>query len=237
MYHNWMKVINPCLKLISCVIVLLSLFFPFEKILYIYECTILFMVLLFSDIKIKEMLIFVYKMFFIIILTLIFINIYYEETYRILYFIRFSLIYLYFYVIIKSFSIYEFSKASSKVIDFFNFLSINIKKLRQNIYLSIKYIFVWYDYYKEYSLIESMKGIDYFHKGDIYKILFLFKNFKNIKKDSKKRIKEIKKDFKYRNYNYLQDAYKYSWRLKKYDYLFCILHINIIFLYVWRVRL
>lgn len=231
--NNLFKKINPLIKVICILIFLIFIWLFNDRFLLIYLLSLTFGLFLFSNLKLKNIVNFLWPIRYLIIL-IIFSLYYFKglDSRIICIKIIFSLIY--WCLFYTSFTKYYLTLGLLKILNFFNIFDLDLKRCFKNIY----FIFCGFSYIKlvvkDFLFVNCLRGVDTCYITDLEKNRILFKNKKIIYESYKKMLNDAKEEY---NYHYQSNSkLTVSFNIKRYDYLYFLLHLFIIFIYVWRIR-
>lgn len=230
--------INPLLKFIGLFIYILVCLFKYDNVLFILNISLVFMLILLSNISIIKYLKVVWKLKYLIIV-LYFMLYHYGLEIIDINIIVFKLIFLILYIvmIIYTTTKEDIGKGLAKGLNIFNIIGINIKKISSFITNIIAFIIDYIDTMKEVINSGENKGIMYSHSNILNKIKLVFINLKRVYKDCKNKMRLRKSDMKYKLYDgNIISKYKYRTKLVIFDYAYILLNISLIIYYVLKVR-
>lgn len=229
--------INPSIKLLGLVFYVLFCLLKYNNYLFISNITMVFILILFSNVDYKRYLKTVLKWSFFLIF--LYVLLYSQNmvirdiniiVFKILFFV------LYFKCLIFTTTREEFGKGGSFLLNLFNLIGLSVRRIGINIANIFSFIYYFFDTSKEYISNISIKG----GCADVSlldKVSSFIKEFGNIWKLSREKNKQRKKDLINKMYDkHLHVKYKYRYKLKWYDYLFVIIYIGMLVFYIWKVR-
>lgn len=229
--------INPLIKLWCFVLFFISCFLKYNNIVFFSTIISIFMMLIFSNIKLNKYLkvIWVNKYIFIFIYFLLrFLNVDSFDINVILFKLMFGILFV--YLIIYTTSKEKLAKCLASFVDQFNFIRLSKKKLIAFFSNIINFVLLLG---KEVNLLfesNSLKGNDLYFLSIIQKIKYLCKSFKLIYNNAK--IKNIKRkdSMKYRFFDVaLPFEYKYRNKLNVIDFILLGFYIFIFVYYIVKV--
>ena len=230
--------INPLIKFIGLFIYILVCLFKYDNILFILNLSLVFILILLSNISFLRYLKIVWKLKYIIIIIYFMLYHYGMELIDIN-IIVFKLIFLILYIalIIYTTTKEDIGRGLARIINIFNLIGINIKKISSFITNIITFIIIYIDTMKEVINSGENKGIVYSHSNILNKIKLVFINLKRVYKDCKNKMRLRKSDMKYKLYNgNIISKYKYRTKLAIFDYAYILMNIGLIIYYVLKVR-
>ena len=229
---------NPVVKLFGLFIYVLVCMFKFNNILFIVNISIVFLLLLLSNINIFKYLKIIWKLKYILII--MYAYMYHKEMdffdMNVIVF-KFVFLILYIAMLVYTTTKVDLGKGGAKAINIFNLIGISFTKIST----FITNIFVFIEEFIEESneVITNLeiKGKDYTHSNIVGRIKLFFKNLKLILSKTKNKMRLRKSDMKYKLYNgNVKSQYKYRNKLCIFDYLFIILNIGMVVFYILKVR-
>ena len=169
--------INPLLKFIGLFIYILVCLFKYDNVLFILNISLVFMLILLSNISIIKYLKVVWKLKYLIIV-LYFMLYHYGLEIIDINIIVFKLIFLILYIvmIIYTTTKEDIGKGLAKGLNIFNIIGINLKKISSFITNIITFIISYIDTMKEVINSGENKGIMYSHSNILNKIKLVFIN-------------------------------------------------------------
>ena len=229
--------INPSIKLLGLLFYVLFCLLKYNNYLFICNITIVFALILFSNVDIKRYLKVLWDLKYLLIL--LYVILYSQHlgftdiniiVFKILFFL------LYFKCLLFTTTREEFGKGGSVLLNIFNLIGLSLRRIAINISNIFSFIYYFFDTCKVYFTNINIKGgcadLSIFDKAVAF-----FKEFKNIFKISREKNKQRKKDLLSKMYDKnLHTSYKYRYKLKVYDYLFVIIYIGMLSFYIWQVR-
>ncbi len=230
--------LNPVVKIFGLFIYVVLCLLKFHNILFIVNISIVFMLLLLSNIKISKYLKIVWKLKYILIIMYAYM---YHKEYafidmNIIVF-KFIFLILYISMIVYTTTNEDLGKGGAKSLNIFNLLGISLRKIASFITNIFVYIVFFIDTFNEVFVNLEIKGNVYTHSNVIAKRKLLFKNIKLLFSKTKEKMSLRKSDKKYRLYNgNVKSQYKYRSKLCIFDYIFIILNIGMIIFYILKVR-
>ncbi len=230
--------IDPLLKFIGLFIYILVCLFKYDNILFIINLSLVFIIILLSNVSIFRYLKVVWKLKYIIII-LYFMLYHYQLDIMDINIVVFKIVFLVLYmaVIVYTTTKEDIGKGLAKVINVFNLIGINIKKISSFITNIITFIISYIDKMREIINSGEYKGIVYSHSNILNKIKLVFCNLKRVYKDCKNQMKLRKSDMRYKLYNgNIVSKYKYRTKLAMFDYAYIIMYIGLVLYYILKVR-
>lgn len=232
--HN----INAKIKLLGLFIYIIVCLFKFNKVLFISNISIVFLLLLLSNISLLKYAKIVWKLKYVLVLgyfILLRMGMEVSEI-NILYFKLVFLI-LYIAMIVYTTTKEELGGSLSFMIDRINIVGFNMK----GISLKITNIFVYFDClidsYNEIIIDIELKGKEYVNDSFITGLMLFIKNRKIILNNAKDKMNRRKKDMDYRLYNKrVKSKYKYSKKFNLFDYIYIVAVVLLIVFYIVKVR-
>lgn len=228
-----LHILNPVIKFISFLLFIISCFFKFSILLFILDMVWVFVLLLLSNISLKEYFMIIWKYKYLLIFIYILL---YSMNYKLIYIniIIFKIIacILYYYLILFTTTKREFTKGLGIIFGFNN-----IKKVSS--FFNKIYLFFYNFVVLNNEKIElySIKGEDRIFIGVIKKIYYSYKYLKVNIKDSIDKVRNDNENMRYLLYNdNCISKYKYRNKLNIFDYLLLLFFIFIYVFYVIRVR-
>jgi len=235
--NSFIHKINPSIKLLGLFFYVLFCLLKYNNYLFICNITLVFILMLFSNVDYKRYLKVISKWIFLLIFLYVFL--YSKEMvirdiniiiFKILFFV------LYFKCLLFTTTREEFGKGGSVLLNLFNLIGLSLRRIGINISNIFSFIYYFIDTCKDYFINISIKGgcadLSIFDK-----LVHFFKEFGNICKLSIDKSKQRKKDLLVKMYDkHLHSAYKYRYKLKWYDYVFVIIYIGMLIFYIWKVR-
>ena len=240
-YNNEESIIhrlNPVVKIFGLFIYVLICMLKYDNILFIFNISIVFLLLLLSNINMFKYLKIIWKLKYILIV--MYAYMYHKEMTLIdMNILAFKFIFLILYCVLLVYTTTkeDFGKGIARILDLFNIININLKKISCCTTNIFTFFQVWIDTYNELFTNLEIKGIVYSHVDLIGKFKIFLKNIKLIFMKSRENMKIRKNDMKYRFYNEnVKSKYKYRKKLCIFDYIFIILNIGMIVFYILKVR-
>ena len=240
-YNNEKSIIhrlNPVVKMFGlCVYVLICLL-KFNNVLFIVNISIVFALLLLSNIRILKYLKVVWKLKYILII--MFAYMFHKEMSFIdmnIIVFKFIFFILYCVMLVYTTTKEDLGKGGAISINGFNIIGISLRKIASFITNIFAYLLIWIDTYNEVFTNLEIKGNVYTHTNLIERIKLFFSNIKLLFEKCKNKMKSRKSDMKYRLYKgNVKSKYKYRRKLCIFDYLFIILNIGMVIFYILKVR-
>lgn len=240
-YNNEESIIhrlNSVVKLFGLFIYVLICLLKFNNILFIVNISIVFALLLLSNINILKYLKVIWKLKYILII--MYAYMYHKEMAFIdmnIIVFKFVFFMLYGVMLVYTTTKEDLGKGGAISINIFNIIGISLRKIASFITNIFAYLLIWIDTYNEVFTSLEIKGIVYTHSNLIDKIKLFFTNIKMVFSKCNDKMKSRKNDMKYRLYNgNVKSQYKYRRKLCIFDYLFIILNIGMVIFYILKVR-
>ncbi len=240
-YNNEESIIhrlNPVIKMFGLFIYVLICLLKFNNILFIVNISIVFMMLLLSNIKIIKYFKVVWKLKYILIIMYAFM--YHKEMSFIdMNVIAFKFVFfmLYGVMLVYTTTKEDLGKGGANAINMFNIIGISLRKISSFITNIFAFFLIWIDTYNEVFTNLEIKGHVYTHSNVIDRLKLFLKNIKLVFKKCKSKMKSRINDMKYKLYRgNVKSKYKYRRKLCIFDYLFIILNIGMIVFYILKVR-
>lgn len=230
--------INPLLKFIGLFIYILVCLFKYDNILFILNISLVFVLILLSNVSILRYLKVIWKLKYLIII-LYFMLYHYGLEIIDINVIVFKLVFLVLYIalIIYTTTKEDIGRGLSKGLNIFNIIGINLKKISSFITNIITFIISYIDTMKEVINSGENKGIDYSHSNILNKFKLVLVNLKRVYKVCKNKMRLRKSDMKYKLYNgNIISKYKYRTKLAIFDFAYIFMNIGLIIYYVLKVR-
>lgn len=230
--------LNPVVKILGLMVYVLICFLKFDYIVFSISIGLVFSLLLLSNVKIYRYL----KVLSVIALVIIamYIIMVHENMKTldiVVSIVEFVFFILYFMMILYTTTKKDLSFGSAKIVDVFNLIGINFKKIMSFITCLYIYPGMFLDTYNEVFTNMEIKGKVYSHSTIIDKIGMFFKNIKLVFKRTNNKMKSRKDNMRYRLYkSNVKSKYKYRNKLCIFDYIFIIVNIGILVLYILKVR-
>ena len=239
-YNNENSVIhkiNPSIKLLGLCFYVLFCLLKYNNYLFICNVTLVFILILFSNIDFKRYLKVLWNLKYILILLYVVLysnNMVIRDINIIIFKILFF--FLYFKCLLFTTTREELGKGGSVLLNLFNLIGLSLRRIAINISNIFSFMGFFIDTWKYYYSNINIKGgcadLSIFDK-----VIAFFREFRNIWHVSREKSKQRKKDLLDKLYDkHLQSAYKYRYKLKWYDYLFVIIYIAMLIFYIWKVR-
>ncbi len=240
-YNNEESIIhrlNPVVKIFGLFIYVLICMLKFNNILFIVNVSLVFGLILLSNISILRYLKVVWKLKYILVVMYAYM-IHKDMIFTDMNILVFKFVFLILYVslIVYTTTKEDLGRGGALSINMFNLIGISLKKISSFITNVVTFL--------EYLIINTndiftnleIKGKDYTHSNIIMKIKMFFSNINLVFKKTKDKMKLRKNDMKYRMYDgNVKSQYKYRNKLCIFDYLFIILNIGMIIFYILKVR-
>ncbi len=240
-YNNEESIIhrlNSVVKIFGLFIYVLICLLKFNNILFIVNISLVFMMLLLSNIKILKYLKVVWKLKYILIIMYAFM--YHKEVSFIdmnIIIFKFVFFMLYGVMLVYTTTKEDLGKGGAKAINMFNVIGISLRKISSFITNIFAFFLIWIETYNEVFTSLEIKGHVYTHSNVIDRVKLFFKNVKLVFIKSKSKMKSRVSDMKYKLYRgSVKSKYKYRRKLCIFDYLFIILNICMIVFYILKVR-
>jgi energy-coupling factor transport system permease protein len=231
--------LNPVVKILGLIVYVLICFLRFDYILFAISIGVVFGLLLLSNIKFYRYLKVLSKSILVIIaMYIIMVHKNMSNIDIIVTIVEFIFFILYFMMIVYTTTKKDLGFGSAKIVDVFNLIGINFKKITSFITCLYLYPGVFLDTYNEVFTSMEIRGKVYSHSTITDKIELFFKNIKLVFYRTNKKMKSRKDNMKYRLYkSNVKSKYKYRNKLCIFDYIFIIVNIGIVVFYVLKVRL
>lgn len=230
--------LNPLIKLFGLFIYVLVCLLKFNNLIFIFSISLVFMLMLFSDINIFKYIKIIWKFKYILIILYIFMyrnGVEFIDINILVFKIIFIILYI--FMIIYTTTKEDLGKSIATTLNIFNVIGISIKKISSFIIDLFVYVSYFIDSLNEFITSLEIKGNIYNHNNLIGKFKICIKNFKKIFINTSNKMQDRRREKKYRLYNSnVKSKYKYRYRLCIYDYIFVILNMGIILFYILRVR-
>lgn len=230
--------LNPVVKMFGLFIYVLVCLLKFNNILFIVNISVVFGLILLSNINIFKYLKVVWKLKYILIV--MYVYMYHKEmafvdmnivVFKFVFFVMYGVMLV--YTTTKE----DLGKGSASALNIFNIVGISLRKIASFITNIFAYFLIWGDTYNEVFTSLEIKGKVYTHSNLIDRIKMFFSNIRIVFEKSKIRMDSRKKDMKYRLYKgNVKIQYKYRRKLCIFDYIFIILNIGMIIFYILKVR-
>lgn len=232
--HN----INSSIKIFGLFIYTLICLLKFNNTLFICNISLVFMLLLLSNISLSKYIKIVWKLKYIIVLFYVILLRFNMEV-KDINIVMFQVIFLILYI-----AMIVYTTTKDDIVDSFSYIvdRINILGFNINIVSSfLDSLIVCKDYfidsYNDIIIDMELKGTDYVNNNIISKVKILFKNIKLFFCDVCDKIKNRKKNMYYRMYDKSKiKIYRYKSKLSIYDYIYVLLFLVLIIYYVVEVR-
>lgn len=230
--------LNPTLKILGLIVYVLISFLKFNYILFCISIGLVFVLLLFSNIRFTRYL----KVLSMTVLFIVAVYIYMvhrnSKIFTIFSVIT-ELIFLILYVmmIIYTTTRKDLGFGSAKIVDLFNLIGINFKKISSFITCLYIYPGMFLDTCDDLFTSMEIKGKVYSQAVITEKISMFFKNILFVIRKTNDRMKLRKESMKYRLYNdNVKSKYKYRNKLCIFDYIFIIVNVGMLSFYILKVR-
>ena len=230
--------LNPVVKILGLIVYVLICFLRFDYIVFSISIGLVFSLLLLSNVKFYRYLK-VLSMIVLVIIAMYIIMVHknmkiFDIVVTIVEFIFFI---LYFMMIVYTTTKKDLGFGSARIVDIFNLIGINFKKITSVITCLYIYPSILLDTYNEVFTNMEIKGKVYSHSTITDKIGMFFKNLKLVFKRTNKKMKSRKDNMRYRLYkSNVKSKYKYGNKLCIFDYIFIIVNIGILVFYILKVR-
>ena len=230
--------LHPSLKIFGLFCFLLLCVLKYNNYLFIANITIVFILVLFSNVdivlyfkkiwKMKFLLIILYFVLYRLGMSITNINV---LMFKIVFFV------LYWNVIKYTTTRLDISKGIANIFNVFNFLGYNIRKLvikLSNLFSSNRFFSLSSN---EYVNSLDVRGDVYSQSNIVSKVRKYFTNYSEIIKEKRNKKKERRASIDRHLYNKKRIvSFKYLYRYKFIDYLFGIIYIVMITFYILKVR-
>lgn len=229
---------NPVVKLFGLFIYVLVCLLKFNNFLFIFNISLVFCLLLLSNINYLKYIKIIWKLKYVLII--MYAYMYHKEIAFLdmnIFVFKFIFFVLYIALLIYSTTKEDLGKGLANVTNVFNIFGINVKKISS----FFTGIFTFWVYFIENinKFINSLeiKGQVYSHNNILGKYKLILKNIKSVFINTKSNMKLRKNDMKYKLYDgNVKSQYKYRNKLCIFDYIFIILNIGMIVFYILKVR-
>ncbi len=232
--HN----INPLFKFIGLFIYILICLLKYNNLLFIMNLSLVFILILLSNVSILRYIKIVWRLKYILII-IYFMMIHNNVAIIDINIMVFKIVFLILYIalIIYTTTKEDIGKGLAKILNIFNIIGLNLKKISSFITNIITFIINYIDILGEVIISGEFKGIVYSHSNILSKIKLIFSNLKRVYKESKKVMSIRKSDMKYKLYDgNIVSKYKYRNKLMLFDYLYLLGNISLIIYYILKVR-
>lgn len=235
--NSFIHKINPSIKLLGLFFYVLFCLLKYNNYLFICNITLVFTLILFSNVDIKRYakVLWNIKYFLILLCVILYAN---NMVLRDIIIIVFKILFffLYFKCLLFTTTREEFGKGGSVLLNLFNLIGLSLRRIAINISNIFSFVgfFIetWKDFYSNMNIKGGCVDLSIFDK-----IVAFFREFKNIWRVSREKSRQRKKDLLNKLYDkHLHSAYKYRYKLKWFDYLFVIIYIVMLVFYIWKVR-
>ena len=230
--------LNPTLKILGLIVYVLISFLKFNYILFGISIGLVFVLLLFSNIRFTRYL----KVLSMTVLFIVAVYIYMvhrNSKIFIIFSVITELIFLILYVmmIIYTTTRKDLGFGSAKIVDLFNLIGINFKKISSFITCLYIYPGMFLDTCDDIFTSMEIKGKVYSQAVITEKISIFFKNILFVIRKTNDKMKLRKESMKYRLYNgNVKSKYKYRNKLCIFDYIFIIVNVGMLSFYILKVR-
>lgn len=240
-YNNEESIIhrlNPVVKIFGLFIYVLICMLKFNNILFIVNISVVFCLILLSNINILRYLKIVWKLKYILVI-MYFYMIHKDMEFMDINVLVFKFVFLVLYIalIVYTTTKEDLGRGGALSVNMFNLIGISFKKIS----LFITNVVTFFEYFivnmNDIFTNLEIKGNDYTHNNIIAKFKLFILNIRLVFKKTKDNMKSRKNDMKYRLYDgNVKSQYKYRNKLCIFDYLFIILNIGMIIFYILKVR-
>lgn len=232
------KRMNPVIKLLGLFVYVLLCFLKFERVLFICNISLVFLLILLSNINMMRYLKVLWYLKYAIIFVYVLLYRFGMELDAIhVVIFKFVFFILYKKVIFLTTTREELGKGVGIVFHFINMVGLSLKEIQ----MFFTNLFVFWDCFHENFrkklLSGEIKGIVFSHCTILIKMKMVLGNFKSVWNDTRIMMEQRKIDLKYRMYDKkVKKKYKYRNKLCVFDIIFVILNIGMIGFYIWKVR-
>ena len=231
--------ISPIFKFIGLFFYVLICLLKFNNILFIWNILIVFILILFSNVKYMRYLRVLWNLKFLIIIyyffTLNTLSMELSDVNILLFKILFFIYYL--KVIVFTTTKESMGKGLSFILNIFNLIGISIRKIEMFFINVFTYLLFLLTNNNEYINSLEFKGINYTHGNIIDKWKIFFSNIKKVNELSKKDYKKRKKGLEDKLFkSKANKLYKYRNRYNIFDIIYMIANIGMLIFYILVVR-
>lgn len=229
--------INPTIKTICFLLFTLSCLFKYDYYLLVIMTFIVILIISFNNIHVKHYIKIIFKTAFPLAIIGILLYRYQIETINIVAILLKILFWVIcFFSYLSTTAPDKLGKSISSVINIFNFMGINPKKIELVITRFLKKIYFVFSAKTELLEHQALKGNDYNHGNYLSKKILILKNKKQINKSGKSKLAEFQEEMKYKMYDSSLKKYPYRKRAGIFDYFYLALHLALIIVYILMVR-
>lgn len=232
--HN----VNSGIKIIGLLIYILISLLKFNNTLFILKISLVFLLLLLSNISLLKYVKIVWKMKYLLVL-MYFILLKFNFEVNDINILLFDIVFLVLYIamLVYTTTKEELGESVSFVIDRVNILGFNMKGFTSFCTNILACIESFIDGYNEIVIDMELKGKEYVSGNIIDRVVLFKRNIKIFFGNVSLKMKSRKKSMLYRLYdNKVKSKYKYKRRFGIYDYAYLALFISLIIFYVMRVK-
>lgn len=230
--------LNSVVKMIGLFVYVLICLLKFNNFLFIFNISLIFLMLLISNIKFSKYLKVVWKLKYIIII--MYAYMYHKEmTFIDMNIIVFKFVFFILYIAMMIFTTTkeDLGKGGAKTINIFNIFGISLRKISSFITNILVYTSYFIDTFNEVFINLEIKGQVFTQSNLIEKWKLFFKNVKLIFSKIKLKVDDRKVEKKNKFYDgNVKSQYKYRNKLCIFDYIFIILNIGMVVFYILKVR-
>jgi len=230
--------INPLVKIWGLITYILISLLKFNKWIFICNISLVFILILLSNVPLIYYVKVLWKLKYIIIIyyfvmlngfniALMNTNVY---LFKGLFFIYYIL------VIYKTTSKEELGKTLGVCLNLFNLIGYPLKKIKMFFINRLYDIYRFFNLYYNLKLDVQLHGIDYEHGTIIDKGKVIGSNFGYIIKLCKEKRNKRKVELGYRMFNHYNSSIRYKNKLCLYDYILLIVGVGMIIYYIMEVR-
>lgn len=230
--------INSGIKIIGLFIYILISLLKFNNTLFIFKISLVFLLLLLSNISLLKYVKIVWKLKYALVL-MYFILLKFNFEVNDINILLFDIVFLVLYIamLVYTTTKEELGDSVSFVIDRVNILGFNMKGITSFWTNMFAWIESFIDGYNEIVIDMELKGKEYVSGNIIDRVVLFKKNIKVFLDNVSLKMKIRKKSMTYRLYDKkVKSKYKYKTRFCIYDYAYLALFISLIIFYVMRVK-
>lgn len=232
--HN----INPLCKFIGLFIYILLCLLKYNNLLFIMTLCLVFIMILCSNVSILRYFKIVWNLKYLIIVMYFFMlhkNMAIQDINIIIFKIVFLVLYC--FLILYTTTKEDIGRGLAKILNLFNLIGINLKKISSFITGRIFFILCYIEILNKVVVYGEYRGVDYSQSNILNKVKIIIMNLKRVYKESKSVMTQRKNDMKYKLYDgNIVSKYKYEKKLVMIDYLFIAINIILVIYYVLKVR-
>ena len=231
--------LNPIVKILGLIVYLVVCLIRYDNLLFICNIVFVFILLLLSNVNMVQYLKIVWKMKYIVTAIYI-IMMHYNFSINDISIVLFDFIFLVLYVmmLIYTTTIDDLAKASARIVDVFNLIGFNFKKIFYFFSTIYTYPGLFIDTYIDYFNNLEIKGKSYINSDVLDKFNMIICNIKLVFGLTNDKMKKRKNNMRYRLYNkHVNSKYKYRNKLCIFDYIFIIFSVGMVVYYILKVRM